>query len=515
MPIFFSQTPYTFKPLPVLQGSPLANQAAMKRHFAGLASQYGQVQAVSLIDRHGTEVSIGEAYEENVKQLNASVETAGKQVNFEWFEFHNVCKGMKFENVSILVDSMKSFLASSGWTSLTSLTSTPASKQSGIIRTNCMDCLDRTNVVQSAFAQHILELQLEALSDPAASSLVITPSSSSRINSLWADNGDAVSRAYAGTAALKGDYTRTRKRNLRGALTDLTLTLSRYYRNLFDDFFAQAVIDYLLGNVTSAVFAEFQTTMTSADPAIDMRRARQAAITTASQIVVEDIEDLLAGWVMAMPATSDDLASRPFQEAILLLSDQAVYVVHFDWNTEKVRSFERINLEYLQSVQWGAYVTETVAAVHMDVMKNVGLLINYEIPSDGEGVGRSMTRSMANVTDADGNESGPPAEGDGTQSSLSGGKQSGRLAFKALPPRPSAVPMRDDEPLPPSEHELVRSIVAEIVLASARHASPTTETAGSTPLTVEERDIVSVDAAKKATGFLEQIEYSLKKMVWG
>jgi len=376
-----------------------------------------------------------------------------------------------------------------------------------------MDCLDRTNVVQSAFAQHILESQLETFSNQAAPLLVITPASTSRINSLWADNGDAVSRAYAGTAALKGDYTRTRKRNLRGALTDLSLTVSRYYRNLFDDFFAQAVIDYLLGNVTPAVFAEFQITMTSADPAIDIRRARQAAITTASQIVVEEIEDLLAGWVLAMPATSDDLASRPFQEAILLLSDRAVYVVHFDWNTEKVRGFERMNLGCLQSIQWGTYITETVAPVHMDVKKNVGLLIKYEIAVDGKAVGRSMTRSMGNVTDADGNESEKLIGGDGTQRSLSGEKQTGRLAFKALPPRPSAVRIREGEPLPLSEHELVRSIVEEIVMASARYA--TMQATHGTPLAVEERDIVSVDAAKKATGFLEQIEYSLKKLVWG
>lgn len=92
MPIFFSQTPYTFKPLPVLHGSMEANQKAMKRHFTGLASQYGAVQAVSLIDRHGTEVAIGEAYEENVKQLNTSSGN-GKQLGFEWFEFHQVCRG--------------------------------------------------------------------------------------------------------------------------------------------------------------------------------------------------------------------------------------------------------------------------------------------------------------------------------------------------------------------------------------------------------------------------------------
>lgn len=39
-------------------------------------------------------------------------------------------------------------------------------------------------------------------------------------NILWADNGDAISREYAGTSALKGDFTRTGKRDWRGAMNE-------------------------------------------------------------------------------------------------------------------------------------------------------------------------------------------------------------------------------------------------------------------------------------------------------
>lgn len=48
-------------------------------------------------------------------------------------------------------------------------------------------------------------------------------------NTLWADNGDAISKQYASTAALKGDFTRTRKRNFQGALNDMGLSISRFY----------------------------------------------------------------------------------------------------------------------------------------------------------------------------------------------------------------------------------------------------------------------------------------------
>lgn len=36
-------------------------------------------------------------------------------------------------------------------------------RQVGIVRTNCMDCLDRTNVVQSAIGRLILGRQLRSL----------------------------------------------------------------------------------------------------------------------------------------------------------------------------------------------------------------------------------------------------------------------------------------------------------------------------------------------------------------
>lgn len=37
------------------------------------------------------------------------------------------------------------------------------SQQRGVFRVNCIDCLDRTNVVQSAMARVVLESQLETL----------------------------------------------------------------------------------------------------------------------------------------------------------------------------------------------------------------------------------------------------------------------------------------------------------------------------------------------------------------
>ena len=63
----------------------------------------------------------------------------------------------------------------------------------------------------------------------------------------WADNADACSIQYAGTPALKTDFTRTGKRRLYGKLQDGVNSLIRYYKNNFEDGFRQDSFDLLLG----------------------------------------------------------------------------------------------------------------------------------------------------------------------------------------------------------------------------------------------------------------------------
>ena len=227
IPLFFSQSPYSFKPIPVFQHSPETNHKAFRRHFTNLANRYGNVQIALLVDKKGGEAEIGRKYEEHTKELNAGDGIAGRKLGFEWFDFHAVCRGMKFENVSILMDTLGGRLDEFGET--TELNSIIEKMQSGILRTNCMDCLDRTNVVQSATGQRALEKQLKAEGIKVD---LLTDTSTQWFNTLWADNGDAISRQYSSTAALKGDFTRTRRRNYRGAINDLGLTLSRYYNNI-------------------------------------------------------------------------------------------------------------------------------------------------------------------------------------------------------------------------------------------------------------------------------------------
>lgn len=502
MPLFFSQSPYSFKPLPVLFGSDATNQTAFRKHFTALAERYGRIYATSLVDKHGTEAGIGEKYEDNANILNEDGGIEGRALGFHWFDFHSACKGMKFENVSLLMTTLQDTLHSFCWNEKQNNQNTR--QQSGVLRTNCMDCLDRTNVVQSAVAGWALSNQLAELGLEIDLQKDV---STQWFNGLWADNGDACSNQYAGTSALKGDFTRTRKRNWVGALNDFSLTLNRYYNNLFGDYFLQTNIDYFLGNTGPAVFDEFETDMMSQDYALDMRNVRQNAIETCLKIVLEDPkEDFIAGWTLQCPAQSNTIRSLPFEECVLLLTDSALYFCRFDWGTEKVGSFERVDLLDVKSMWRGTYITSTLGEAHTAAEKNVGFALKYQSITPTV---RTNTRSLS-VSD------GLESAGKDTKKSASGKDQSILLAFKALPPKASAA--KDEHAVADmNEVDSVMHICEEIqkALNDARKSSSAEQgSADGVVMEVEEKDVMSLSEARKSTSYVESLGYSLKKLVW-
>ena len=500
IPLYFSQSPYAFKPVPVLHQSQEANQAAFQRHFDDLRQKYGNIQAAVLVDKHGSEVKIGEEYEAYTSRYNE--QHSDRPIAFEWFDFHAECRGMKFENVKLLIDNMEPTLKNQGETVLKDKTT--VHKQSGIIRTNCMDCLDRTNVVQSAFGQYILEQDLR---DQGFNIDFREDPTTQWFNSLWADNGDAISRQYAGTAALKGDFTRTRKRNYRGALNDFSLTLSRYYNNIVNDYFSQAVIDYLLGNVTMQAFEDFESDMMSTDPGVSIDRVREKAIDTCFKIVIHnEAEDLIHGWTMLSPNLPNTLRSLPFEESVLLLTDRAVYVCKFNWNTEKVDSFERVELSSVTNIRYGTYVTSTMTDRQLDENRNVGLVVAYN-PGRGNII-RTNTRSLQNEVAPEKGDT-PGGQAPGAKGLTRRGKNDDQvsrfLAFKAISP-PSLSEKNGNNLM-----ANVEQIAGEIQRAATNSRTVATEEIG---VPVEELSIISASDARKRTSYLEQLGHQVKKLVW-
>ena len=90
--------------------SETANKAAFQTHFKRMKDRYGEIQAVNLVERHGFEAIVGDMYEKYATELE------DPKIKFEWFDFHSECRGMKFENVNLLLDRVGDVVEEFGWT---------------------------------------------------------------------------------------------------------------------------------------------------------------------------------------------------------------------------------------------------------------------------------------------------------------------------------------------------------------------------------------------------------------
>jgi hypothetical protein len=131
--------------------------------------------------------------------------------------------------------------------------------QEGVVRVNCLDNLDRTNLIQSKIAYQVLthifgKLQLNLEAIVGTSSILTSADNASNpsvliihLKNAWADNGDMISKHYTGTGSTHTNVTRTGKRDIIGLMDHGYKTCKRLYQQYVDDNQKQEVIDILLG----------------------------------------------------------------------------------------------------------------------------------------------------------------------------------------------------------------------------------------------------------------------------
>ncbi|KAH0830632.1 hypothetical protein J3R83DRAFT_2087 [Lanmaoa asiatica] len=257
---------------------------------------------VNLTEQTGKESTLTNAYKSYAKQME------NKDIRYCEYDFHHETRGMKYENISKLIDDLERTFESQGCDWLFPLSALLAhrlqcnvryfwisdhmllSKQKGIFRVNCIDCLDRTNVVQSAFARHVLGIQLEAVG------LTVEPQNGRSGMDIVFNDGLYRFMIHR-TSGLTGNIGQTGKRDLGGLFHDGVNSLARMYSATFSDWFCQAVIDFMLGYRTISVFSEFLLKLQSTDPRelIRLSRVRAEAIATSVSRVLDEREPLLAG----------------------------------------------------------------------------------------------------------------------------------------------------------------------------------------------------------------------------
>ncbi|XP_026211457.1 phosphatidylinositide phosphatase SAC2 isoform X1 [Anabas testudineus] len=349
VPVFWSQVGYRYNPRPRLEKGEKETMSYFAAHFEEQLKLYKKQVIINLVDQSGREKIIGDAFLKQVLLYNNA------NLTYVSFDFHEHCRGMKFENVQILTDAISDIITDMKWAWVDQ--AGVICKQEGIFRVNCMDCLDRTNVVQAAVARVVMEQQLKKLGVmPPEQPL---PPKCYRIYQImWANNGDTISKQYAGTAALKGDFTRTGERKLAGVMKDGVNSANRYYLNRFRDAYRQAVIDLMMGlPVTEDLYSIFSKEKEHEEKEKESQRGAQEQVSlllqTYMQLLLPDDERFHGGWALINCDMSLIDANNKDVDVLLLLSDKAYYIAYYDEEADKVNQYQRLNLEGLEKIEIG------------------------------------------------------------------------------------------------------------------------------------------------------------------
>ncbi|CAO1602095.1 Inositol-1,4,5-trisphosphate 5-phosphatase 1 [Xanthoria calcicola] len=277
--------------------SPEATQPAFNKHFEQLELTYGTVHILNLMSATKVgEVELTARYQHHTQQSPLSEGPSGHRLIQSHFDFHAETKGPSgYEAASMVrrliqdkADSFAYLLCdtieqprddSDRSEMLNKAQSTIILQQQGVFRVNCLDCLDRTNLIQTILSHMAIELFLSHRSERAMADFWM------RHSSIWADNGDVgteisdswnhlIRRAGAfqnirrlvvilalegsrkylryaavGTGALKSSFTRHGKMSLAGAIADARKSATRMYINNFADKGRQNTVDMLLGRL--------------------------------------------------------------------------------------------------------------------------------------------------------------------------------------------------------------------------------------------------------------------------
>lgn len=276
VPVFWAEVnKLKYTPEVQIRGVDSAVDAA-KQHFAEQVDTYGENYLVNLVNQKGREARVKEAYEQMVRKLqsdphdskekssrssesvriveSSSVNQTFDRLHYVYFDFHTETKGLRWHRAQLLLDELSTALQKMqyfhGVYSLNDRSGRVEVRntQRGVVRTNCMDCLDRTNVIQSMLGRYALNRMLHDLQVIGRSETAQEDNDFEFLfRNIWADNADVVSKSYSGTGALKTDFTRTGNRTKAGALQDLNNSITRYVRNNFADGPRQDAFDLFSG----------------------------------------------------------------------------------------------------------------------------------------------------------------------------------------------------------------------------------------------------------------------------
>ncbi|CAG0924108.1 unnamed protein product, partial [Notodromas monacha] len=209
-----------------------ASAPAFDKHMRQMKRNYGQFAIVNLLGSSMLGSKQGEATLSEMFKSHHRSSGHHKEAPHLLFDYHAECRSGNLKNLSKLKERLAKCLAL--YSFFYAKDGRILLEQKGVVRTNCLDCLDRTNCVQTFLAMETLPGLLQCLG------LGEKPQIASRFQEvfgqMWVTMGNEISRIYAGTGAIQGG----------NMLVDGARSAARTIQNNLLDFSKQEAIEILI-----------------------------------------------------------------------------------------------------------------------------------------------------------------------------------------------------------------------------------------------------------------------------
>lgn len=235
---------------------PFFSAAAL--HFDNMFLRYGSpIIALNLVkarERTPRESLLLKEYTQAIEYLNQFLPREHQIRHIAW-DMSRASKGSGLDVIDTLEAVASHVLDSTGFFHNGSNERNPPKVQNGVCRTNCIDCLDRTNAAQFIIGKRALGHQLHALGVISETNLEFDTDAVNLFTHMWHDHGDTIAVQYAGSHLVNTMETYRKINAWTSRSRDMIENFRRYYTNSFLDAQRQEAYNLFLGNY---IFAQGQ-----------------------------------------------------------------------------------------------------------------------------------------------------------------------------------------------------------------------------------------------------------------
>lgn len=241
VPVFWQQSGMIKKEIQ-LSRSEDGTAPAFLKHFRTLCALYERLIVINLL----SEKSQGESLltDALTRMFKLHGDEFSSVVGRYHFDYKSECGHDHAVNIKRLLALVSEKFAYCGFFAVGDV----KRRQKGVTRINCLDCLDRTNVVMARLGWEALSQEVETLGGHLAEDYDTIQSSRGLLRefkNLWADNGDMLSRQYTGVGSVSSSVTRNGRKGISGLLDHGVKTIGRFLNSARID--QQESIETVLG----------------------------------------------------------------------------------------------------------------------------------------------------------------------------------------------------------------------------------------------------------------------------